>query len=252
MLVVSPTVSNDGRRLVISALPVAYLTNIGPEPPVYATPEPESIEFQRLFKGQDPSNLKLSSALRMNASFPYITPVVTLPSEPKMRVMDAGARDNYGYRTTISFIQTYRSWLKENVGGVIILQMRDKQRELDVKPVGGSLFGRLMDPVGSIYGNFVKGQDQDYDLALKTADAWVDFPLYVVDLQLRHADEDEISLSWHLTAVEKKQVLSTIDAQENQAALSELRNLVLGGTEVTALPSHGTPPAPAKGPAPLR
>lgn len=252
MLVISPTSINDGRRLVISALPAAYLTDIGPQSPVFAATEPESIEYQRLFKGQDPMNLKLSSALRMNATFPYITPVVTLPSEPKMRVMDAGVRDNYGYRTTMAFLQTYREWLKENVGEVVIVQMRDKQRELDVKPVGGSLIGRLMEPVGSIYGNFVKGQDQDYDLAVKTAEAWMPVPLHVVDLQLRHADDDEISLSWHLTAVEKKQVLSTIDAPENQNAFAELRKLILGGPEVTTPPAHGRPPAPAADPAPPR
>lgn len=245
MLVISPTSINDGRRLVISALPSAYLTDIRPQPPVFAATEPESIEFQRLFKDHDPMNLKLSSALRMNATFPYITPVVTLPSEPRMRVMDAGVRDNYGYRTTMAFLQTYRAWLKDNVGGVVILQMRDKQRELEVKPVGGSLFGRLTDPVGSIYGNFVKGQDQDYDLALKTADAWMPVPLHVVDLQLRHSDEDEISLSWHLTAVERKQVLSMIDAPENRQAFNALRKLVLGGPKITEWPPRGMPAARA-------
>ena len=231
-------------------MPSAYLTDIKPKSPVHAATEPESIEFLRLFKGQDPLNLNLSSALRMNATFPYITPVVTLPSEPRMRVMDAGVRDNYGYRTTMAFLRTYREWLKENVSGVVILQMRDKQRELDVKPIGGSLIGRLIDPVGSIYGNFVKGQDQDYDLALKTADAWMPVPLHVVDLQLRHADEDEISLSWHLTAVEKKQVLSTIDAPGNHQAFNELRKLILGGPEITEWPARGRPPSPAAGRAP--
>lgn len=252
MLVVSPTSINDGRRLVISALPSAYLTDIEPRPPVHAATEPESIEFLRLFKGQDPLNLKLSSALRMNATFPYITPVVTLPSEPRMRVMDAGVRDNYGYRTTMAFLRTYREWLKENVSGVVILQMRDNQRELEVKPVGGSIMGRLAEPVGSIYGNFVTGQDQDYDLALKTSDVWMPVPLQVVDLQLRHAKEDEISLSWHLTAVEKKQVLSTINAAENREAFSELYKLILGGQGITEWPVRGTPLAPASGPAPLR
>ncbi|MBX2981589.1 MAG: hypothetical protein WBB32_08355 [Flavobacteriales bacterium] len=250
MLVISPTIINDGRRLIISAQPVSYLTNIAPEAPVHASTEPESIEFQRLFKDQDPANLKLSNALRMNATFPYITPVVTLPSEPKMRVMDAGVRDNYGYRTTLSFLYTYREWLKEHVGRVVIIQMRDKQRELEVKPVGGTLLGRLMEPVGSIYGNFVKAQDQDYDLALKTADAWMPLPLDVVDLQLVHDDDDEISLSWHLTAVERKFVLSTINAPANRQAFRSLQELVLGKSTVTMNAVHGIAPAPASDPSP--
>lgn len=245
LLVISPTSVNDGRRLIISALPVAYLTNIEPDYPVFADNEPESIEFLRLFKDQDPANLKLSSALRMNATFPYITPVVTLPSEPKMRVMDAGARDNYGYRTTMSFLQTYRQWLKEHVSRVVVIQLRDQQRDLKVRPVGGSLLGRLVAPVGSIYGNFVRGQDQDYDLAMKTAEAWMPVPLHEVDLQLRHAADDEISLSWHLTAVEKEQVLATVHSNENRRALEALGKLVLGDSAISRPSRSGTPPSPA-------
>lgn len=246
MLVISPTIVNDGRRLLISPQPIAYLSAMVPEEPVHAFTEPESIEFQRLFAGQDAAGLKLSSALRMNATFPYITPVVTLPSEPKMRVMDAGVRDNYGYRTTLSFLYTYREWLQEHAGRVVLLQMRDKQRELEVGPAGGSLIGRLMEPVGSIYGNVVKAQDQDYDLAIKTADAWMPLPLDVVDLQLWHDEEDAISLSWHLTAVERKYVLSATAAPQNQAAFERLGELVLG--PVTARPRHGGQAAPAAGP----
>jgi len=244
MLVISPTIVNDGRRLLISAQPIAYLSQIVPRKPVNAPTEPESIEFQRLFKGQDAASLKLSNALRMNATFPYITPLVTLPSEPKMRVMDAGVRDNYGYRTTLSFLYTYRAWLREHVGRVVLIQMRDKQRELEIRPVGGSVIGRLMEPVGSIYGNFVIAQDQDYDLALKTADAWMPLPMEVVDLQLWHDMEDEISLSWHLTAVERKFVLSTIKAPENQAALTRLKKLIVGEQAVKGRSLHGTPAAP--------
>ncbi|MBS1583011.1 MAG: hypothetical protein JST66_12505, partial [Bacteroidetes bacterium] len=206
---------------------------------------PESIEFQRLFAGQDAANLKLSSALRMNASFPYITPVVTLPSEPKMRVMDAGVRDNYGYRTTLMFLYTFRDWIAQHTSGVVILQMRDKQRELDVRPTNGSLISRLIDPVGSVYGNFVRSQDQDYDLMVKQACAWVPFPLHIVDLQLRHHDDEEISLSWHLTAVEKKQVLQTVHAADNESAFSLLRALVVGTGPSVPVVAGGTAPAPA-------
>src|SRR5690606_6435918 len=108
----------------------------------------------------------------------------------------------------------------------------------------GSVIGRLMEPVGSIYGNFVIAQDQDYDLALKTADAWMPLPMEVVDLQLWHDIEDEISLSWHLTAVERKFVLSTIKAPENQAALTRLKKLIVGEQVVKGRSLHGTPAAP--------
>lgn len=250
MLVISPAIVNDGRRLLISSQPIAYLSNIGPEPPVHAIVEPESIEFQALFKDQDADNLKLSSALRMSATFPYITPVVTLPSEPKMRVMDAGVRDNYGYRTTLAFLHAHRQWLAENVGRVVIIQLRDKQQQLKVRAVGQSLLGRLFQPVGSVYGNFIRAQDQDYDLALKTADAWMPVPLDVVNLQLWLDKDAQVSLSWHLTALEKSLVLSMIDSPTNQRGLNELQHLVLGETALSSALGHGRPASPASGPAP--
>ncbi|HEY0978955.1 MAG TPA: patatin-like phospholipase family protein [Flavobacteriales bacterium] len=243
MLVVNPVSINDGRRLVISALPAAFLTQITPSHNVFSNGQPESIEFSRLYAGQDAGHLKLSSALRMSASFPFITPVVTLPSVPPMRVMDAGLRDNYGYRTTLMFLYTFREWIAQHTSGVVVLQMRDKQKELEVKPAGGSMLGRLMDPVGSVYGNVVRIQDQDYDLMLKQADAWMPVPLHLVDLQLRHPDDEEISLSWHLTAVEKRQVLRTIGSPDNAAALAAFERLMLGGARaITWVPAGGAPP----------
>jgi hypothetical protein len=245
VLVLSPTSVNDGRRLVISPQPVSFLTCTAPLPPVTNPAEAEAIEFRRLFADQEAGRLTLLSALRMGASFPYITPVVSLPSEPPMRVMDAGVRDNYGYRNTIAYLQALRGWIAANTSGVVVVQVRDKQKDLPVRPAAGSLIDRLLDPVGSVYGNFVRVQDLDYDLMLKQAEAWAGFPIDMVDLQLRHDESDEISLSWHLTAVEKTQVLNAIRSPENRAAFERLRSLVLGSSPLlTEHPGGGTPPAP--------
>lgn len=243
MLVTSPTSINDGRRVVISALPAAYLTAITPDAPLVHQSEPEAIEFRRLFAEHDPDRLTLTGILRMNASFPYITPVVTLPSEPPMRVMDAGVRDNYGYRATLAYLHTFRDWIAEHTGGVVILQLRDMQKDLEVRPSAHSLFSRLTDPVGSIYDNFVRIQDQDYDLMLRQASGWTKFPMEVVDIQLRHTNEEHISLSWHLTALERTRVLRSLETGENQRSFKRLMTL-LQGPGVNPLYADGGEPAP--------
>jgi hypothetical protein len=207
---------------------------------VHSQGQPEAIEFRTLFADHDPGNLKLTSALRMNASFPYITPVVTLPSEPPMRVMDAGVRDNYGYRTTLSYLYTFRAWIAANTSGVVVLQLRDTQKDLEVHPSSGSLFGRFFDPVGSVYDNFVRVQDQDHDLMMQQASGWMPVPMDVVDLQLRHGDAEQISLSWHLTAVERKRVLRSLGSAENRAALSRLQVLLMPSTPTPI--DDGAPP----------
>jgi len=250
LLVISPASVNDGRRLVISPLPMAFLTNITPDNRTLHKGQPEAIEFHRFFREQGAQTMKLTSALRMNATFPYITPIVSLPSVPPMRVMDAGLRDNYGYRVTLSFLHTYRDWIRDNTAGVLVLQLRDTQKELEVKPSSNSLIGRLFDPVGSVYSNVVRVQDQDYDYVMKQASAWCEFPFEVIDIQLRHGESEQISLSWHLTAVERKRVIRSIYSEENQEAFARFRELVMGPTVPMVLAVDGTAPSQATDPAP--
>ena len=109
------------------------------------------------------------------------------------------------------------------------------------------MLGRLWDPIGSVYGNVVRSQDQDYDLMVKQAEAWMPVPLHVIDMQLRHDDEEEISLSWHLTALEKAQVLATIGSPDNQAALERFTELLMGEGTLARPEAHGAPPAVAAG-----
>ncbi len=241
ILVLSPTVANDGRRLVIGALPMSFLTNILPEEPVHNAAQPESIEFMRLFAEQGAERLKLTSALRMNATFPYITPIVSLPSSPTMRVMDAGVRDNYGYRNTLAFLHTFRHWIAEHTSGVVVLQLRDTRRELEIHPGHVSLVSRALSPIGSVYNNFVRIQDQDHDLMMQQASGWVDFPLEVVDVQLRHDRDERISLSWHLTALERLRVSRSLNTQHNQAAFLRLEELVLGAAGPALVSGESAP-----------
>lgn len=239
-LVMCPISINDGRRLVIASRPMSFLTHINPATGTTSAGQPEAIEFRRFFADHDPGNLKLTSALRMNATFPYITPIVTLPSEPPMRVMDAGGRDNYGYRTTLGFLFTFREWIATNTDGVLVLQLRDTQKELEVHPSSGSLFGRFFDPVGSVYDNFVRMQDQDYDLMIQQASGWMPVPMEVIDLQLRHSEDEQISLSWHLTALERSRVLRSLSSPENQAALARVREVLRPSPDHR--PADGVPP----------
>ncbi len=250
LLVMSPVSINDGRRVIIAAQPVSFLTAITPGARLNSVSQPEAIEFRRFFADHRPDSLKLSSALRMNASFPYISPVTSLPCLPAMRVMDAGVRDNYGYRTTFSFLHTFREWINANTSGVVILQLRDTQKDLEVKSSGGSLFGRLFDPIGSVYDNFVRVQDQDHDLMLKLADDG-GYPLQIVDLQLRHDEEEQISLSWHLTRVERSRVLRSVRSIENANAFEQLRH-ALTPASVAVVKADASAPVLAADPAPQR
>ena len=59
-------------------------------------------------------NLRMLTALRMNATYPYILPSVWLPSHPVIDVMDAGLRDNSGQETSLRFLNVFKDWINKN------------------------------------------------------------------------------------------------------------------------------------------
>ena len=61
----------------------------------------------------------------MNASFPYVSPSVSLPTDPTRRVFDAGGYDNYGIQVSSAWIHKNFDWLMANTSGVVLVQIRD-------------------------------------------------------------------------------------------------------------------------------
>src|SRR5262249_23468541 len=97
LMLFSPTIIDDGRRLLISGMPVSYLT----QPPGRFQADNENglkvdaIDVHSFFRNQEGPNMLFTSAVRMNSTFPYILPNVYMPTIPSIQCMDAGMRDNY-------------------------------------------------------------------------------------------------------------------------------------------------------------
>jgi hypothetical protein len=53
--------------------------------------------------------IKLSTIARISASFPYVSPAVTLPFEEHPRAVDAGYYDNYGIKLATAWIARHAS-----------------------------------------------------------------------------------------------------------------------------------------------
>lgn len=213
-MVLSPTITRDGRRLIISSQPAAYLTQNESANVKGSNAVPEDVEYLRLFERHDPLNLRFSSALRMNATFPYVLPPVSLPSEPPVEVMDAGMRDNFGMKTTLQMLFTYREWIQNNCREVIILQVRDLQKDFSTAASGQTLVGQFTAPLGAVYGNFTRMQDFGHDEHLRYLEGWLDKPVTVVMFSLYQDPEEKISLSWHLTQAEKMRIRRAVNAAD--------------------------------------
>ncbi|PJB14140.1 MAG: hypothetical protein CO118_10165, partial [Flavobacteriales bacterium CG_4_9_14_3_um_filter_32_8] len=226
IMILSPTVINDARRMLISAQPISYLTNNNPIGKVTSEPIVENFEFSRLFEKQDASNLRFTSALRMSATFPIIMPRVSLPSNPQITVMDAGMRDNFGKITTYRFIYTFKEWINSNTSGIIIISFRDKQKNLKIKDNSlRSITETFFSPVGSLYENLFPIQDYNQDDMLQYLGDNLEQPIDVFDFELDNS-ENNISLSWHLTTKEKEIVLNSIYSVKNQKVLNKLVNTI--------------------------
>lgn len=226
--ILSPTIVNDGRRLLISSTPISYLVNNRPiNPLIYNTPLTENIEFSRCFSKQGAHNLRFLTALRMNATFPFILPTVSLPTNPPIEIMDAGLRDNFGMLNNVKYLFTFKDWIEENTSGVIILQVRDKQknRKLEHNAVP-SMLQKLASPVQALYGNFERVQNFEHDKLMEYTSSWFNGKIDVIDLELTQSNNQNISLSWHLTALEKKQIKNAVYLPKNKDALLHLNQLL--------------------------
>ena len=226
MMFFSPSIINDGRSLYISSQPVAHLTFNHPNL-LKGQALQSGVEFRRLFKEQDADNVWFSSVLRMNATFPYISPQVSLPSEPIMEVMDAGFRDNYGTSLALKHLYAIRKWVEKNTSGVIIVQIRDSKKIEAIKEnPPRSLFNHITNPMGHIYDNLFIMQDYINDDLTVYAQDWLDADLEVIDLELTRPELEDISLSWHLTTKEKQIIRKSAYNAKNQAAMYRLKELL--------------------------
>lgn len=136
-LVYSPMLAEDGRRLLVSNLDLDCL--LVQEGPRVGTStgvafSRSGYELGRLFPGAL-AQFPLRSAARLSASFPFLSPAAVLPTTPRRRVLDAGYWDNYGVSVACAFLEACVAedvragalgrWLRENVSGVLLVQIRD-------------------------------------------------------------------------------------------------------------------------------
>jgi hypothetical protein len=167
-LVYSPMMVEDGRRVLITNLQLAALTQdvgaslvlkddrVSPDEPVqpYEFYSRSGAQLALMFPGAF-DDFRVVTAARLSASFPYVSPAAVLPTRPRRRVVDAGYYDNYGVTVAAGWLADCLTgedgvkleWLKRHVSGVLVLQVRDgvnKLTDLDsqIGEAGSSPGGR--------------------------------------------------------------------------------------------------------------
>jgi hypothetical protein len=226
MAIITPTIVNDGRRLLVSPQPIGYLTSHVKDSAFDFSPTIDAVEFRSLFKEQMADSLYFTSLLRMNATFPYILPAVSLPTEPSIKVMDAGIRDVTGLKTSLKFLHVFRDWIQENTSGVIFVDIRDSHKDRPIEKHSEPTFlENLITPLGNIYKNLLAIQDLNQDESYEYAKSWMKAPFDYVIFELP-TKEKEISLNFHLTNKEKRSVEQSIYFPSNHESMNKLIHLL--------------------------
>lgn len=228
MLIISPTILNDGRRLLVSPLPLRHLCR--PDAPD-ASPNDfaiDGVDFMTFFGDRGAERLPLVTALRMNATFPYVLPTVGLPSEPVMHIMDAGMRDNFGVSLALRFVLQHRDWIAAHVREVVHIQIRCWEKDPEIEAAGRrGLIGEAFRPFRLI-GEQSRFQDIDQDAATALMeDALGQVPLQVVRFIYEPlAPESPASLSLHLTQKEKWDISQAWQRPRNREAMARLKAIL--------------------------
>ncbi|TVQ53573.1 MAG: hypothetical protein EA355_13205 [Rhodobacteraceae bacterium] len=125
-LIISPMLVESGAPAFLSNLDLKPLRERTlPEGADKALVNRESVELFDAFP-EAHATLSLATAVRLNATFPYVSPAVSLPTRPTRRVVDAGYYDNYGMDLATGWLMTpaVQDWILKHCSGVAVIQCR--------------------------------------------------------------------------------------------------------------------------------
>jgi hypothetical protein len=138
----------DGRPLLISTLNLWKMTvgnpyvdptlakkNDNPNALEFLADPSPAVEFFKLFPDDNGWSLRLGTAARMSASFPYLSPAATLPTVPPRRIVDAGYLDNYGMAVGLGWLNEYSDEVDDVTDRVIILEIRPYGNTYDSRSI---------------------------------------------------------------------------------------------------------------------
>ncbi len=217
MMLFNAVITRDGRKMVIGTQPLSFLMLPYYDSTRSQAPDPDEVDFSALFARQSPMNMRLLTALRMNATFPYVLPNVWLPSVPVIDVMDAGLRDNYGPETALRFIDVFSDWMKKNTAGVVVLQIRDRKSGGWDDPFESEDISELVTkPLLLLQYNWYKMQEYNQDNTFGLTSEIMDNNLYRISFQYEARTADaKAALNFHLTQREKLNIREALDNDNN-------------------------------------
>jgi hypothetical protein len=224
-------VTRDSRKMIISTQPVSFMMQGWQDTTRMPSMDPDAIDFTAFFKKQDPLNLRVLTALRMNATFPIVLPNVWLPSNPVIDVMDAGLRDNYGEETTLRFLETFNDWIQQNTSGVMIIQIRDRSPGgWDYPYLSDNISDHATKPFLLLQHNWFKMMEyiQNDMLSYYANNPDKKNVRKILFEYAADREENKATLNFHLSKREKSDIMHSVNSAYNQKTFHLVTDLLKG------------------------
>ncbi len=276
-LVFSPMLVEDGRRLLISNLTLRGLLSnqadwVLPQERVTSvrTSSVTAYHLASLVPKAWPG-FPLSTAARLSAAFPYVSPAAVLPTRPRRRVVDAGYYDNYGLDLACGWLREaiarHTEWLRAHVSAVLVIQIRDNVSELSVNPTSAAEQQRghaAADRTSSALARGIEGVSTPPEgllaardsVALFRNDAQLDTVMQLSRRVFQTPDfvrtvafefQGDASLSWYLTRGEIANLEEQVQADDVTRSIDAIRGWLSANGGVPIDGASGFGPVSAAG-----
>jgi hypothetical protein len=227
-MILSPTLAETGEPLLISNLAL-----------------PATLRGRELAEAAPAAHerLRVATAVRMNATFPYITPAVEVPGIAHSATVDAGFYDFYGMQSLAGLLADpeVMNWVLAKSSGVIVVRVDalhapagssdwlreriDKAARSTTMPFTAAISSleksaRLRNDLLLQQLNRVYSEAACLPSSGTCRDDWVS----VVDFENRAA-EDNVGISWYTSMKGLQAMQAEIQSSHNQSATAELTAL---------------------------
>lgn len=231
MMLTYPVLTNDARYLLVASQGMRYMMQpySGNNNWIQKNQiEVDAIDYQSFFEGFHPMDMPITTAIRMNATYPWILPNPSFPSTPEFTTMDAGIRDNLGTGLSVRFISVFKNWIEKNTSGIVIVEIRsleklEKVEEVDRK----SWLSKVSSPFGTVSNNLTNLHDYNNDAFLSLLQTDLQVPLDIIRFEYTPDKKSaKASMSFRLTSKEKHDIFSATHNIYNITRLKMLQKVL--------------------------
>lgn len=221
-------VTRDSRKMIISTQPISFMMQGWQDTTRMPEMDPDAVDFTAFFAKQNPTGLRILTALRMNATFPVVLPNVWLPSNPVVDVMDAGLRDNYGQETALRFLEKFDDWINRNTSGVLILQIRDRSPGgWDYPYLSDDITDHATKPFLLLQHNWFKMMEYFQNDMFSYYTQHPGRKVHKILFQYAaDKEENKAALNFHLSRRERLDIMASVNSFSNQQNFRQLLQLL--------------------------